>query len=69
MQFAVTEYTSLRAEIVQLTTLQSQIIWLTLVAFGAVLPVANPLQNSHERPPPGKQACRSFPMIAYLEDT
>jgi hypothetical protein len=42
---AVAEFTALRAEIVQLTGLQSQIITLTVVAFGAIVPVG--LQNNN----------------------
>ncbi|MGA4995470.1 hypothetical protein [Nonomuraea bangladeshensis] len=42
---AVAEFTALRAEIVQLTGLQSQIVTLTVVAFGAIVPVG--LQNNN----------------------
>jgi hypothetical protein len=42
---AVAEFTALRAEIVHLTGLQSQIITLTVVAFGAIVPVG--LQNGN----------------------
>ncbi|WP_433443705.1 hypothetical protein [Nonomuraea sp. CA-141351] len=43
---AVAEFTALRAEIVQLTGLQSQMITLTVVAFGAVLPVGLQARNA-----------------------
>lgn len=42
----VAEFTALRAEIVHTTGLQSQIITLTVVAFGAVLPVGFQAKNA-----------------------
>jgi hypothetical protein len=42
----VAEFTALRAEIVHLTGLQSQIITLAVVAFGAVLPVGFQAKNA-----------------------
>lgn len=45
-QLAITQYASLRAEIVQLCSLQAQMITLTVVAFGAILPVGLQARNA-----------------------